>query len=60
MTHINYIRSNFKVLAETSNAILFEAYGEMCCEINGQQFDCSSVEEFHGLVEFFGNETFEE
>ena len=60
MTHINYIRSNFKVLAETSNAILFEAYGEMCCEINGQQFDCSSVEEFHDLVEFFGDETFEE
>ena len=60
MTHINYIRSNFKVLAETENAILFDAYGEICCEINGQQFDCSSVEEFHDLVEFFGEETFEE
>ena len=60
MTHINYIRSNFKVLAEAENAILFDACGEMCCEINGQQFNCSSVEEFHDLVEFFGDETFEE
>ena len=60
MTHTAFIKANFKVLAETENAILFDAYGEICCEINGKQFDCSSVEEFYELVEFFGNETFEE
>ena len=52
MTHIAFIKANFKVLAETENAILFDAYGEICCEINGKQFDCSSVEEFYELVEF--------
>ena len=60
MTHIAFIKANFKVLAETENAILFDAYGELCCEINGKQFACSSVEEFYELVEFFGDETFEE
>ena len=40
--------------------ILFDADGEICCEINGKQFDCSSVKEFYELVEFFGDETFEE
>jgi hypothetical protein len=60
MTHFEFIRASFNVLAETENAILFEACGEMFCEINGEQFDCSSVEEFYDLVEFFGDETFEE
>jgi hypothetical protein len=60
MTHFEFIRASFKVLAETENAILFEACGELCCEINGQPFECSSVEEFYDLVEFFGDETFEE
>ena len=60
MTHTEFIKANFTVLAEAENAILFDAYGEICCEINGKQFDCSSVEEFYELVEFFGDETFEE
>lgn len=60
MTHIAFIKSNFTVLAETANAILFDAYGELCCEINGQGFYCKSVEEFYEMVEFFGDETFEE
>lgn len=60
MTHIEFIKANFVVLAEVGNAILFEACGEICCEINGKQFDCSSVEEFYELVESFGDETFEE
>ena len=60
MAHIEFIKANFKVLAEAGNAILFDVCGEICCEINGQQFDCSSVEEFYELVEFFGDETFEE
>lgn len=59
MTHRTFIKSNFKVLAETDNAIFFEAYGELVAEINGQPFDCHSVEEFHELVEFWGDETFE-
>ena len=29
MTHIAFIKANFKVLAETENAILFDAYGEI-------------------------------
>ena len=60
MTHQNFIKSNFKVLAETENAIFFEAYGELCCEINNAAFDCHSVEEFYDLVEFFGDESFVE
>ena len=60
MAHIEFIKANFKVLTETENAILFDACGEICCEINGKEFDCSTVEEFYGLVEFFGDETFEE
>lgn len=60
MTHKQFIKNNFKVLAEVGDSILFDAYGEICCEINGAPFDCSSEEEFYELVEFFGDETFEE
>lgn len=60
MTHREFIQSAFNILAETENAIFFEACGELCCEINGAQFDCNSVEEFHELVEFFGSDTFED
>ena len=60
MTHRDFIKGNFEVLAETENGIFFLAYGEKCCEINGVSFDCASVEEFNELVEFFGDETFEE
>ena len=60
MTHLEFIKANFTVLAETKNAIFFDAYGEKCCEINGASFACRSVEEFHDLVEFFGDDTFEE
>lgn len=60
MTHTEYIKSNFKVLAETTNAIFFEAYGEKCCEINGTEFACRSIEEFYEMVELFGDDTFEE
>lgn len=60
MTHREFIKANFEVLAETANAIFFDAYGEKCCEINGVSIDCGSVEEFNELVEFFGDETFEE
>jgi hypothetical protein len=60
MTHFDWIKANFNVLACEGNSILFEAEGEVCCEINGTPFDCHSVEEFHDLVEAFGDETFEE
>lgn len=60
MKYMDFIRANFNILAETENAILFDADGELCCEINGKQFDCYSVEDFYELVEFFGDETFEE
>lgn len=60
MRYMDFIRANFNILAETENAILFDADGELCCEINGKQFDCYSVEDFYELVEFFGDETFEE
>ena len=60
MKYMDFIRTNFKILAETENAILFDADSELCCEITGKQFDCYSVEDFYELVEFFGDETFEE
>lgn len=59
MTHKTFIKANFKVVAETKNAIYFEAYGEMVCEINGVPVSCNSEEEFYELAEFFGDETFE-
>ena len=60
MTHRQFIKSNFNVLAETENAIFFEAYGEKCCEINGAEFRCTSVEDFYEMVELFGDDNFEE
>lgn len=60
MEHRAYIKANFKVLAETENAIFFEAYGEKCCEINGADFYCNTVEEFYEMIELFGDDTFEE
>lgn len=58
MTHIQFIKSNYDVLAESGESILFLACGEMCAEINGVPHSCNSVEEFWELVEFFGNEDF--
>ena len=46
MTHLQFIKSNFEVLAEKDTSILYLAYGEMCAEINGVPFLCNSVEEF--------------
>jgi hypothetical protein len=60
MTHLQFIKSNFYVLAEKGTAILFLAYGEMCAEMNGVPFSCNSIEEFWELVEFFGDEDFSE
>lgn len=60
MTHTRFIKSKFNVIAETENAILFEAYGELCCEINGAEFACSSEAEFWEMVEQFGDDDFSE
>ena len=60
MTHREFVKANFNVLAETDNAILFDAYGEICCEINGADFACNSVEEFYEMVELFGQDDFSE
>ena len=60
MTHRQFVEINFIVLAKTENAIFYDAYGELCCEINGTPVLCNSVEEFHELVEFFGDEDFSE
>lgn len=61
MTHREWIKKEFKVLAETPNAIFFEAYGgELCCEINGLPVLCNSVMEFYALVEFYGDDDFSE
>jgi hypothetical protein len=60
MTHRQFIESNFTVIASTPNAILFDAYGEVCCEINGASFDCHSKEEFYEMVELFGDDDFAE
>lgn len=60
MTHREFIHTIAEeILAEVGDSILFRAEGELCCEIHGQEFSCSSVEEFHELVEFFEGETFE-
>lgn len=57
--HKAFIRTEFKVFAETENAIFFEAYGEKIAEIGEATFDCQTLEEFWELVEWFGDETFE-
>ena len=60
MTHMECIRINFRVRAETANAIFFNAKGEKVAEIHGRPVNCDSVEEFHELVGFWGDETVEE
>ena len=61
MTHREWLHSaEFEVIAETENAIYFKSLvtGEEVAEINGEPFDCHSVEEFNELVEFWGDEDF--
>lgn len=62
MTHYEFILSNFCIVAhdDESQSVLFIAYGEPCCEINGKPFACSTIEEFWEMVEMFKGETFEE
>lgn len=60
MTHREFIKRNFTVLAETENAIFFDAYGDKIAEVNGGTFPCKTVKEFYDYVEFFEDETFEE
>lgn len=60
MTHREFIKNNYNVIAENEKGILFDACGERCCEINGKEFICNSVQEFNELIKMFGNETWEE
>lgn len=60
MTHTEFIKSKYIVLAEAKNAILFVACGELCCEINGHEFACKSISEFNELVEQFGDDDLSE
>ena len=60
MTHMQFIKSRFDVLAESGESVLFLAYGEMCAEINGVPFSCNSVEEFWELVEAIGDDDLSE
>ena len=59
MTHEDFIKANFKVLAETQNTIFFDADGEKVAEINGETFDCETAKESCELVDFYDDETFE-
>ena len=54
--HFAFILNTFGILAvdEETESVLFVAENEVCCEISGQEFLCSSKEEFHDLVEMFG------
>lgn len=60
MTHIEFIKANFIVLAETERSIYFDAYGEKVAEIGCLSFDCDSVEEFYELIAEYGEPSAEE
>lgn len=42
------------------SAIYYIDHGRGYAEINGADFSCCSVEEFHEMVEMFGEDTFQE
>ena len=54
--HFAFILDTFGILAvdEATESVLFVADGEICCEISGMDFSCSTKQEFHELVEMFG------
>lgn len=60
MTHREFIRENYDVIAETPNGVYFIAEGEQCCEINGASFVCNSVQAFNDMIEMFGDDNFYE
>lgn len=60
MTHTEFIKANFIVLAETENSIFFDADGEKVAEIGCLSFDCNSVEEFYELIAEYGEPSAEE
>lgn len=62
MTHYEFILNSFCIVDQDdeSQSVLFIAYGELCCEINGKPFACSTIEEFWEMIEMFKGETFEE
>lgn len=59
--HFELIHKRCKVIEVVGdNAIYYVDHGTGYAEINGADFLCGSVEEFHELVEMFGDEDFAE
>lgn len=54
--HFAFILNTYGILAvdEATESVLFVAEDEICCEISGMEFSCSTKQEFHELVEMFG------
>lgn len=60
MTHVEFIKKNYTVLAETERSIFFEAYGEKVAEIGCMSFDCGSVAQFYELIAMYGEPSSED
>lgn len=54
--HFAFILNTFTILAvdEETESVLYEAYGEVCCEISGREYRCTSIEDFYDFVEICG------
>lgn len=66
MTHLEFLLSSdlveVKAVRNNGAAVWLTDLtdGKSVAEIGGGSFPCDSLEEFEELVEFFGDETFEE
>lgn len=59
--HFENIKKYCKVIAVVGDkAIYYKDHGRGYAEINGASFSCGSVEEFHEMVEMFGEDNFSE
>lgn len=59
--HFELIAKCCKVVEVVGDsAIYYIDHGRGYAEINGADFSCGSVEEFHEMVEMFGEDTFQE
>jgi hypothetical protein len=64
--HLNFLLSSdlveVKAIRNNGSAVFYTDLtdGRSIAEIGGGIFPCDSLEEFEELVEFFGDETFEE
>lgn len=66
MTHLQFLLSSdlveVKAVRNDGKAVwlIDLTDGKSVAEIGGGTFPCDSLEEFEGLVEFFGDDSFEE